>query len=167
MRADGLLLPLWGTTARTAGTRETPRVRAAALAPLVPARAVLGRVSAVWVHAGGPAPRRADVLVAAGARRPDPHPARRVAEATLTPDDLVTVAPVRLTSPLRTALDVARWEEPATARDAVRRLVAACDVDPAAALAALDGLEGQRGVRRARRLLRELATADAGGVTPG
>lgn len=156
MLADEVLVPLGRASARPAATPETPEVRAAALAPLVPARGALGRLSAVWVHAGGPAPRRADVLVASGARRPDPHPDRRTAEAALGPGDTVLLGGVRVTGPLRTVLDVARWEDPGAAGAAVHRLLAACPVDLDAALAVLDRQEGGRGVRRARRLLREL-----------
>ncbi|MFC8191357.1 hypothetical protein ACFUMH_06790 [Cellulomonas sp. NPDC057328] len=166
--ADGHLVPLWGAVARTAGTAETPAVRAAALAGLVPARGAVGRLSAVWVHAGGVAPRRATVLVGAGTRRPDAHPDRWVAEARLPAADVVVLGGTAVTTPLRTVLDVARWEPPAAARAAVHRLADRCGVDLAAAAAVLDDLEGHRGVRRARALLR--GAAGAGGtraVRPG
>ncbi len=157
MLADGHLVPLWGAVARTAATAETPAVRAAALARFVPARGAVGRLSAVWVHAGGDAPRRATVLVGAGTRRPDAHPDRWVAEAALSTADVVVLGGTAVTTPLRTVVDVARWEPPAVAHAAVARLSACCGVDLAGAAAALGGLEGHRGVRRARALLRDAA----------
>ncbi|WP_309134228.1 hypothetical protein [Cellulomonas sp.] len=152
MLADGALVPLRGDVARTTGTAETPAVRAAAVARLVPPRGVVGRTAAVWVHTGGPPPRRVDVLVASGARRPDPHPDRRVAEAVLGPEDVVALGPVRVTTPLRTALDVARWETSASAQEALARLASA-GVDLVAALRALHRFEGHRGVRSGRAAL--------------
>ncbi|QCB93665.1 type IV toxin-antitoxin system AbiEi family antitoxin [Cellulomonas shaoxiangyii] len=169
MVADGLLVPLWGSAARTAGTAETAPARAAAVASLVPARGAVGRLTAVWVHTGGTAPRRVDVLVPSGARRPDPHPDRRIAEAALPTTDLAVLGSVRVTAPLRTVLDVARWEEREAARAAVARLVVHCGVDLDAAAAALDRLDGHRGVRRARELVREVAAVDGrrAAVRPG
>lgn len=151
--ADGAVVPLWGDVARTAGTPETPAVRAAAVAALVPARAVVAGRTALWLHTGGSAPRRVAVLVESGARRPDPHPGRWVGEAALGPEDVVPVGPVRATTPLRTAVDLARSEEPALARAALARL-ASTGLDLGDVVAALGRFEGQRGVRAARAVLR-------------
>jgi len=130
-----------------------PAVRAAAFAALVPARGAVGREAAAWVHAGGPPPGRVTVLVRSGARRPDPHPGRTTAEADLTDTDVVDVGGVRVTTVLRTAVDVARWLPTEDALRVLRRL-RPVGLDPAAALHRLEAHAGGRGVRRARRTLR-------------
>lgn len=153
MHLDGTLVPLWRDVSRRADVPESPTLRAAALAPLVPARGVLGRLSAVWVHTGRvDPPRRVDVLVPSGARRPEPHPDRQAAEAELRDDDVLAVGPVRVTGVTRTAVDVARWVPPAPAVRALRALVEV-GLDPAAVHDVLAAAHGGRGVRTARRTL--------------
>ncbi|QGQ19393.1 hypothetical protein GC089_09300 [Cellulomonas sp. JZ18] len=158
LHADGALVPLWGDVARTVGTPDSPAVRAAAVAALVPPRAAVAGRTAAWLHTGGTPPRRVAVLVAAGARRPDPHPQRWVGEAALDADDVVTVGPVRVTTALRTAVDVARCEEPGLAHATLVRL-AQLGLGLDEAEAALARFEGRRGVRRARTVLRAALTS--------
>ncbi|MBO0922774.1 hypothetical protein J1G42_18300 [Cellulomonas sp. zg-ZUI222] len=130
-----------------------PAVRAAAFAALVPQRGTVGREAAAWVHAGGSPPGRVTVLVRSGARRPDPHPSRTTAEADLTEADVVDLGGVRVTTVLRTAVDVARWLPTEDALRVLRRLPPV-GLDPADALRRLEQHAGGRGVRRARRTLR-------------
>ncbi|MBO0900396.1 hypothetical protein J1G43_10515 [Cellulomonas sp. zg-ZUI22] len=130
-----------------------PAVRAAAFAALVPQRGTVGREAAAWVHAGGSPPDRVTVLVRSGARRPDPHPSRTTAEADLTEADVVDLGGVRVTTVLRTAVDVARWLPTEDALRVLRRLPPV-GLDPADALRRLEQHAGGRGVRRARRTLR-------------
>jgi hypothetical protein len=148
--AEGALRPVWGTVATPADRSPTPAVRAAALRPLVPPRAVIGRAAAVWVHTGGRLPDRFDVLVAPRARRPSPHPLRVPHEVPLPDADVVRLGDVRVTTVLRTAVDVARWLPDDDAVPLLLRLTEHAGLDVAAALRALDGAPGQRFAERGR-----------------
>lgn len=150
--ADGVLRPLWHDVARRADVPETPALRAAALAGLVPPRAVVGRLSAAWVHAGGPAPPRVDLLFAPGARRTDPHPLRIAVQTRLSPGEIVVVGPVRVTAVQRTGLDVARWAPSADA-DRLLPSLGALGFDAWAAQVELARLGAVRGARHARARL--------------
>jgi hypothetical protein len=151
---DGVLHHVWGDLAIPADRRATATERADALRPLVPARAVVGRVAAAWVHTGVGPPTVIDLLIPAGRRRLAPHPHRRTHESELPEQDLVDVGGVRLTSVARTGIDLARWDlgRGAQAADALDALVA-LGFDPRTALRRLDRLGGQRGLRAARRYL--------------
>ncbi|WP_129339843.1 hypothetical protein [Cellulomonas endophytica] len=153
-RSGALVAVADGTAARCAAL-AVPAVRAAALASLVPARAALARTAAAWVHVGGPPPTRVEVVVPTGARRVDPHPGRVALEAALPAADLVTLGPVRVTTPARTAADVARALPPEDARPWLRRL-ADGGLEVRDVLDALAARPGGRGVRQARALLLEL-----------
>lgn len=153
LHLDGVLQPLWRDTSHAVDAVIDPALRARAFAPLVPARAAVGRLSAVWVHAGGTPPGRLVVLVGSGVRRPEPHPDRFTAEADLLGSDVDVVAGVRVTTLTRTAVDVARWEPASTAMPALRALVDA-GLRPGRALQRLELSAGGRGVRTARQLLR-------------
>ncbi|WP_142162278.1 hypothetical protein [Cellulomonas sp. SLBN-39] len=152
LHLDGLLAPLWGDASATAGAPSDAERRALALAPLVPARGTVGRLAAAWVHTGLHPPDHVDVLVPSGGRRTDPHRRRRAAEAVLDDRDVLVVGGVRVTTVLRTGVDVARWVPDATAVPALRALVDA-GLDADAALAELGRFGGHRGVVRAARLL--------------
>ncbi|RHA41649.1 hypothetical protein [Cellulomonas rhizosphaerae] len=149
---DGALRLVWGDVAVAADVVSTPELRALALAELVPARAVVGRGSALWVHAGRPEPERVEVLVGRRGRHTAPHPRRVSAEAELAPEDVVRVAGVRVTSVQRTGTDLARW---LPSRDAVPLVAALVPLgfDPERALTDLGGLRGQRHVRTAQHTL--------------
>ncbi len=155
MLRDGALAPLWGDAAFVGASEPTAADRARALAPLVPARGVVARQSAVWVHTGSHAPRRADVAIPLGARRPAAHPERTVTEATLDPSGIVLLGGVRVTSVQRTGIDVARWLDPVHAEPLLAALVA-CGFDAHSASADLEHAGG-RHVVRARAVLRGLA----------
>jgi len=148
LRLDGVLVPLTDSVGVTGERPPAPEDRALALAPALPRHGTLGRATAAWVHVGGPAPGRACVLVPVGVRRPDPREDRTCAETVFAEDDVVLVAGVRVTSPVRTAADVARWSEH---REAVVWLVALADagVDPDAVRRRLHAMTGRRHVRRA------------------
>lgn len=152
LHLDGVLVPLWRDVARVVGLPEDATTRAAAFAPLVPSRAAVGRLAAVWVHAGGPPPGRAAVLVRSGARRLDPHPDRSAAEADLHDDDVVELGGVAVTTVTRTAVDVARWVPAPQAVPALRAL-RPLGFSPDDARRHLDRRPGARGVRTARSTL--------------
>ncbi|KQY44099.1 hypothetical protein [Cellulomonas sp. Root137] len=152
---DGVVRIVWGEVAIAADLADTPELRAVALAPLVPARGVVGRRAAAWVHTGSFSPVRVDVLVRTGGRRTDPHPERLAAEADLPPHDVVRVGRLRVTTVQRTGTDLARM----LPRDeAVPLLTGLREVgfDPERALEQLAELRGQRGVRLARSTLQDL-----------
>jgi len=152
---DGVVRVVWGDLAIAADLDDTPELRAVALAPLVPARGVIGRRAAAWVHTGRYPPVRVEVLVRTGARRTDPHPGRVSAEATLPPGDVVRVGTHRATSVQRTGVDIARLLPPAEAAATLHALQdVGFDVDQALDL--LAGLRGQRGIRQAHSTLRDL-----------
>ncbi|GAA2723810.1 hypothetical protein [Cellulomonas aerilata] len=165
---EGALHPVWGAVATPADRSPTPAVRATALRPLVPPRAVVGRAAAVWVHTGGPLPDRFDVLVEPRARRPSPHPLRVPHEVPLPDGDVVRLGDVRATTVLRTALDLARWLPEHESVPLLVRLVDHAGLDVTAALHALGGQPGQRYAERARAtLLRMLRPPGATGGRAG
>jgi hypothetical protein len=134
----------------------TPELRMAALRSLVPARCVVGRQAALWVHTGWYEPSRIAVLVGPRVRRPDPHPGRTTHECELLDADVVALGGARVTSVQRTGLDIARWFP---VDEALALLVPLCThgLDPTSALTALDQLAGYAGVRDARVAMARLA----------
>jgi len=149
--ADGHYRRLTDGCALRADVTEDVEHRACALPGPLPARSVVARTSAAWVHLGGVAPGRVDLVVPPG-RRVDPSLDWRCTEATLTAADVVTVGGHPVTTVTRTLFDLA------FAPDAAHlwtTLVALCDsgADPASALAAVTS---QRGSRQARSLLAQL-----------
>lgn len=108
--------------------------RAGAVADLVPAGAALARETAVWVHAGGPAPRRVSVVVPVHRRVRGPL---RIHRQQLAPGDVEAVGGVLITTPLRTAVDLVRFVPEAAALTGVRALLDA-GLSPAALREAVD-----------------------------
>lgn len=108
LRLDGALVPVLPDVARSPAVADTPELRATALAPEVAPRAVVGGLSAAWVHCGGAPPRRLHVLYRVGQARPRPRVPAVVGRASLLADDVATVGGLSVTSVQRTGLDVAR-----------------------------------------------------------
>ncbi|WNB87351.1 hypothetical protein [Cellulomonas sp. ATA003] len=150
---DGVLRPVWGDVAAPAAVPPGPHVRARAVRPLVPPRAVLGRAGAVWVHADGPVPPRFDVLVAPRVRRPAPHPLRVPHECPLPPADVVRLGGVAVTTVERTAVDVARHLPLDEAVTLLVRLAVHARLDLRAALRAAAELGPRHGGPRVREVL--------------
>ncbi|MGW6130609.1 hypothetical protein ACWFNE_11340 [Cellulomonas sp. NPDC055163] len=149
---DGVTRPVWGDLTVPSDVPVGPHLRAAAFRGLVPARAVVGRRSAVWVHTGEHAPRRVDVLVPPRSRRPDPHPSRTTYECALPVQDVLDLGGVRVTTVQRTGLDVARWCAPEDALALLGPLVRA-GFDAERALAELAVLHGYAGTLAAASVL--------------
>lgn len=130
MRADGLLRHVYGGCYAPSGRSPGREERAAALFSTLGAgqrhRTILGRMSAAWVYGCAPVPDR-PVLLADRARRTTCRPGATVHEVALGPADVLTLAGVRVTAPLRTASDIAYHEDTGPAVAALRRLGA----DPA------------------------------------
>lgn len=152
---DGAYLPIGWDVAVRADLECTPELRAQALVRRVPRRAVIGRLSAVWVHLGGSAPPRLELLVGPGARRVDPRPDLQSHEATLADGDVDLLDGVPVTSVQRTGVDVARYVDGPQADRCLHRLVD-IGLDVEAALGTLGGLGRARGTRRAAARLGRL-----------
>ncbi|MFD6177160.1 MULTISPECIES: hypothetical protein [unclassified Isoptericola] len=138
---DGALEVLRGDAAVAAGTPVPPALRAALLAAELPTGGVLAGRSAAWVHAGRPAAAEAadclDVTYPAGGHRPEVWGAGLVWQAPLLRGDTQELGRVRVTTPLRTVVDVAlHVPGDGTAAGLARVLADACglDLDDAARL---------------------------------
>lgn len=99
-----------------AGALVTPAHRALALAPTLPRRCVLAGRTAAWVltglHRGAPAPALpveagVEVAYCAGTHAPSPRAALTARQAPRLVRDTVRLAGVPVTTPARTAIDVA------------------------------------------------------------
>jgi hypothetical protein len=86
--------------------------RALSLAVLVPERLIAEQRTAAWVlGALGDAPARHQFCADIGARVRAPEPRITVREVVLDDTDLMTCAGLRVTTPLRTAIDLARFSD--------------------------------------------------------
>ncbi len=150
LRAAAVLLTLAGTTS----------ARRAVAPAADPAAAVLGHSTAVWLYAGGQAPTRVDVVIAPGSTRLR-STVLRLHEHRLGTDEVDRIGAVLVTSPVRTAADVARTLAPSTVTrhlDALNRASAVRAVD---VLDQLERMPHGRGVARARSVVHAWASAMA------
>lgn len=129
-------------------------LRARALSLVIGARHLVVGRTAAWVHGGeriDADPSGAVPLDLHGRRR---YPGR---DLPLGPDDVVRLGSVRVTSPVRTALDVARRLAPDRALAALDGMIRSGALEQRCLLAAAETLEMLPGARQARELI---ATAD-------
>jgi len=125
----------------------------------------VGRLSAAWVHGCCPAPQRLEVLVPRFHRLPahaDPLPVH-LSEARLDAEDVVRIGGVPVTSPARTAVDVALSAPEAESLAVLARLLAAPGLG-CTGQAVLDLLEAQArrpGKLRARERIERVLGAGA------
>jgi hypothetical protein len=140
---------------------DGPASRAVAAGFLVPARCIAERVSAAWIYGLVPEPLRHQFCVDAGARAhipPSPRfQVREVRRATL---ETRVISGLRVTTQLRTAVDLARGVEddqadPVPLLAALLRHGGFADTEPAARLCLRPGLPYKK------RALRRLAEAQA------
>jgi len=166
---DGLLRRVVGDVVVAADVDLDAAGRAAALALLLPAGAVAIASTAAWVLAGeaaGLPPVLEVALDAAGARRLQRDGSCGGVPVSATrsvppPAEVVELGPLRVTTPARTLLDVARTAPQRTVR--VRRALLEAGLDPADLARAGAGADGTAHVRRARRRLALVPAApDAG-----
>lgn len=134
MCLDGLMVHVCGDSYVRTDQPFTPAIRAQSAINAVPRslhrRVALARQSAAWVYGCAPAPAVVS-LVTDHRRRTTALPAFSAAvmhQVTLGPCDLHTVGGVEVTSPLRTALDVAIHGQDAWAVDALKRIAAASEL---------------------------------------
>lgn len=104
---------------------DGPPVRAASLAPLVPRRAIIERLSAAWVYSLVPEPAQHEFCVDLDARaHTHPSPRLHLREVVCPGSDTEEIGGVRVTTPLRTVIDLARWA-PALCEDELSALLLA------------------------------------------
>jgi len=90
---------------------EQPQHRAGALRAVLPERLIAEQRSAAWIWGALDAPpTHHELCVTAGARTRSPGIGwMRVREVVIEPAEIATVAGLQLTTPLRTAVDLARF----------------------------------------------------------
>ena len=114
MEADGLLRRVYGETYVRWDIDPDPVCRALAAANALPPRfkprIMLGRSTAAWVYGCAPVPRRLHLLINYRTRTSalPPFSSAVLHEVRLDDEDGMDIAGVTVTTPLRTALDVAR-----------------------------------------------------------
>ena len=156
MAAEGLVTHIGAGIHVPTDAQCSTTARAAAFAPLLPHWGVVGLEAAAWVL-GGPTPSPPFTLLAdaaVGSRRTPEG--IRVMESSLPDADVVTLAGVRVTSPARTAADLARWGSGQRALAAFTWLVSG-PTTTRQARAVLVGNPRFRHNRRARDRLRAAA----------
>ncbi|MET4096603.1 type IV toxin-antitoxin system AbiEi family antitoxin [Arthrobacter sp. UYCu712] len=113
MASDGVLTQLYQRGYLPPGTRSTPQLRARALSVMVPPpirrRVVAGRMTAAWIYGCAPEPDRLALLVDANRRISSLRSTRGCTfhEVRLGPFDVVSLGGLMVSSPLRTAVDIA------------------------------------------------------------
>ena len=139
-RLDGELFPVAGAWCPV-DAHDGPETRAGALASISPSRAAAERMSAAWIYglAAEPDHHQFCIDVTARTRKPS-ESTTQLREVRLGRDDARMLGRQLVTTPLRTAIDLARWGgEPG------------CPADTAllAALLDYDGPEGPHVARQA------------------
>ena len=168
MARDGLLRRVYGQTYVRWDVRPDPVVRALAASCALPAgvrsKLTMGRLSAAWIFGCAPRPLRLDVMAdrrsRTGALRPSSTAVLH--EVLLGPADRVLVGTVPVTSPLRTAVDVALHVRTEDAVPALRRLAAHPVLDCRLELVRRALEAGRRVPGKAAALERVAAAAEAG-----
>ncbi len=156
---DGELVAVgdgWSPLDEPVGARH----RATAAALLVPGRAIAERMTAAWIFGVAPEPRQHQFCVDAAFRTHVPPSSRiRLREVSCPDADTLRVGDVRVTTPLRTALDLARHggtDEPALAR-AIAGVLEYGGITPEALAFRLDSYANAPHTRLARRRINEAA----------
>lgn len=169
MRDEGLLRRVLSQVHVAADLPDDGAARARAAAALVTRAAaalvmkdgVLGHLSAAWVHGAiDVAPVVVDVLRDRAVWLPSTS-CVRVHAARLSPADVHRVAGVEVTSPLRTATDLARWLSPLESTPLLVRLLSDHHLQPSAVLHRLAQMDRPPHARRARVVLHQLVQAQA------
>ncbi|GAB3285215.1 hypothetical protein GCM10027449_30000 [Sinomonas notoginsengisoli] len=167
MTSDGVLSRLIGRAYVPAGARATAELRARALSatltPRVRQRAVAGRMTAAWIFGCAPPPELPVMLVESTRRLARLGTGDRllVHEASFGNADTFEIAGLRVTSGLRTAVDLALHSEEDIALPVLRRMLAQPALRLTVGMVArgVEALPRQPHKQRARRILTRL---DAG-----
>jgi hypothetical protein len=134
MAIDGILLPLYGKSYASPGVAITHRLRARAAAQTVPERirtkVVAGRLTAAWIYGCASAPERLSLLVDAKHRISSLRGSTPCSlhEVRLGQMDAISLGGMLVSSPLRTAADIALHVEAERALPALKRLLNRADL---------------------------------------
>lgn len=124
---DGELVPLSSSAFTFADLPQTPAVRALAVQPVLARRMLIERHSAAWVHGALHTPPRLHTVAVRYAHRSSAsRDLATVREVVVRPGDTMTIAGLEITTPLRTAVDLARdrgFDEPRDSPVLARLLV--------------------------------------------
>lgn len=135
MATDGLLQQVYQRGYATPGSAATPQLRARCAAlgvpPAIRQRVVAGRLTAAWIHGCSPEPDRLALLVDTKRRVSSLRSTRgcTLHEVRLGPCDVVSIGGLMVSSPLRTALDIALHVDATRAVPALRSLLARPEQD--------------------------------------
>ncbi|WP_346960153.1 type IV toxin-antitoxin system AbiEi family antitoxin [uncultured Arthrobacter sp.] len=135
MASDGVLTQLSQRAYLPPGAASTPQLRARAAACTLPSplrqRVVAGRMTAAWIYGCAGDPDRMALLVDASRRISSLRAVRGCSfhEVRLGPFDVVSLGGLMVSSPLRTAVDIALHVEPDRALPALAALLAAPELD--------------------------------------
>lgn len=173
MKLDGVLHHLMGDAFRPAGVPPAPGLRAGALAAQVPAslagRTIVGLLSAAWVYGCSPPAYPLELLLTPGGKSAllPPFSGCSLRQIRLGAGDVWELAGTWVTSPVRTAADIARCVPGPQAEEVLAAMAARADLECPLdrMLAAVLGLRHVPGRLRALELLRRLGT-DAGAAGP-
>jgi hypothetical protein len=93
--------------------RDEPETRALTVSRLLPRRAIAELLSAAWIYGAAPEPTQHRVCVDTRARAVIASSSRlAVRELRRVRDDSQVVGGQQVTTPLRTAIDLAKWDSP-------------------------------------------------------
>ncbi|QAY71122.1 hypothetical protein [Xylanimonas protaetiae] len=155
---DGALTVVGDDAAVPARAEVSAGTRAAVLRPRVPARTVVTGVTAAWVHCGGPMPQVLHLAHRPGTHRPAVWSFTTVWSCPGLVGDSLSLGGVRVTTPERTAVELALRLPPAHALPLVLGLRSA-GADLAAASRSLERRTRVAGRPRARLVLAAAASA--------
>jgi hypothetical protein len=149
---DGTFRPLFPGVSIRADRTVTTALRAAGAALLHPGAVVGGlAAAALWDVDVAPPDTTVDLFVGRSVWRP--VPGVRVQRVVLPEAEIAVVDAVRVTSPARTALDLARRFPRGEAVVVLDALLRATDTAAGTVRAVVEGHEGERGVADARAVL--------------
>lgn len=111
MRREGLLAHVVGGVYLPVDVARSAQARATALAQLLPAGGVVGLLTAAWLYGAPADPDPVDVLVPHTAGPRPVVAGVREHRTSIPADDVTTLAGVPLTTPARTAADLARCDD--------------------------------------------------------
>lgn len=174
MASDGVLTQLFQRGYLLPGTPETPQLRARAAAFAVPQairqRVVAGRMTAAWIYGCAPEPDQLALLVDAKRRVSSLRSTRgcTLHEVRLGPCDVVSLGGLMVSTPLRTALDIALHVEPVRAIPVLQELLDRPELDVRLRLLVL-AVEATPRVPHKKAALEKLSqlTAGPGRTGPG
>lgn len=153
---DGVLTLERPGVATHTNQASTPLVRALTCGLPPGPGLVIGRATAAWVHTGQHPPTDIDVLYERGFSPPALGGRPNFARSVFQDEDVQLVGPVRVTTPLRTVMDLAAWCTPAVATQRIFSFQGAEKL----VLAALTVLEGRYNFRNKAPALDFLARLD-------